>query len=306
VGNTVGEPRRAFAAFKEEGIMKSFFKKAAVAFVLATALCGQAKADLVSSAPEANAAVIGRVQQIALTFSEGVKLEQSKINVRGPRGSLRTTIVAYDNNTVVLVAFWAPLTLGRYTVDWHVISFNKHKSRGTYTFSVKRISEPVETSSVGIEKAEPAETTPAGVVDLNTASADDLDAHLGRGAPGAAAIIAGRPYASVDELVSKGIVSEAAFDSIKNRVVVAGVAAKSGGDEKKAPAATGPVDVNTATVDELDALPDIGPTRAASIVAGRPYKSVDDLLAKGLVSQATFDRIKSSLVVVAGQDSPGK
>ena len=57
--------------------------------------------------------------------------------------------------------------------------------------------------------------------------------------------------------------------------------------------------MNTATVDELDALPDIGPTRAAAIVAGRPYKSIDDLLAKGVVSQATFDKIKDR-VVVAG------
>ena len=79
----------------------------------------------------------GRLQQIALTFSEGINIELSKINVRGPKGPLRTTVVAYDAKTVVLVAFWEPLALGKYTVDWHVVSSSKHKSHGTYTFSVK-------------------------------------------------------------------------------------------------------------------------------------------------------------------------
>ena len=46
-------------------------------------------------------------------------------------------------------------------------------------------------------------------------------------------------------------------------------------------AATGPIDVNTATADELEALPGIGPTLAAAIVQERdrngPFRSVDEL-----------------------------
>ena len=37
VGGALGQPRRVLAAFMEECVVKSFFKKAAVAFVLATA-----------------------------------------------------------------------------------------------------------------------------------------------------------------------------------------------------------------------------------------------------------------------------
>ena len=188
--------------------MKSFFKKAAVAFVLATGLFDQAKAELVSSMPEANAAVSGRLQQIALTFSEGIAL--SKINVSGPKGHVRTTVVAYDKKTVLLVAFWEPLALGKYTVDWHVVSSSKHKSHGIYTFSVKLPSALPEAPAERVEKAA------SGPVDLNTASADDLDTQLGVGATRAAAIIAGRPYASVDQLVSKGILPQSTFDKIKN------------------------------------------------------------------------------------------
>lgn len=37
------------------------------------------------------------------------------------------------------------------------------------------------------------------------------------------------------------------------------------------------VNINTATEEELDTLPNIGPARAKLIVAGRPYKSVEEL-----------------------------
>jgi competence protein ComEA len=43
-----------------------------------------------------------------------------------------------------------------------------------------------------------------------------------------------------------------------------------------------PININTATAEELDLLPDIGPTRATAIVAYRttygPFSSVEDLL----------------------------
>lgn len=37
------------------------------------------------------------------------------------------------------------------------------------------------------------------------------------------------------------------------------------------------VNINAATQEELETVPGIGPTRAAQIVAGRPYATVDDL-----------------------------
>lgn len=59
---------------------------------------------------------------------------------------------------------------------------------------------------------------------------------------------------------------------------VAGVSSASGGASSSA-AVVGPVDVNTATVDELDRLPGVGPATAAAIVAHRdangPFPSID-------------------------------
>ena len=55
----------------------------------------------------------------------------------------------------------------------------------------------------------------------------------------------------------------------------------SGGLAPTASGAGAPIDVNTATVDQLEALPGIGPTLAAAIVQGRerygPFRSVDEL-----------------------------
>jgi DNA uptake protein ComE-like DNA-binding protein len=51
------------------------------------------------------------------------------------------------------------------------------------------------------------------------------------------------------------------------------------------------VDINSASRDQLSALPGITPAKAAKIIADRPYSAPSDLVAKGLLTQAQFDRI---------------
>ncbi len=58
-----------------------------------------------------------------------------------------------------------------------------------------------------------------------------------------------------------------------------------------------PVNLNTATAKELDALPSIGKARTKAIIAGRPYNSVDDLLTKKVLPKDSFEAIKGKVSV---------
>lgn len=55
--------------------------------------------------------------------------------------------------------------------------------------------------------------------------------------------------------------------------------------------------INTASAADLDKLPQIGKSRAAKIIGGRPYKTTDELLSRKILPKNAFDKIKDKITV---------
>ena len=64
------------------------------------------------------------------------------------------------------------------------------------------------------------------------------------------------------------------------------------------------VDLNTASEQDLESLPGIGPSTARSIVAARPFKSVDDLKTVKGIGPAKFDTLKPLVAVETQAPNP--
>lgn len=153
------------------------------------------------------------------------------------------------------------------------------------------------------------------LVDLNTASQQELEGLKGVGPATARKIIENRPYKSVDELSKAGIPAKTIGglkpfvtagpatltpqpSKTKTKPVQAPAAAeKSAAKAATAKVPTGPIDLNTADQKALESLPGVGPATAGEIIKGRPYKSADDLGRVKGMSKGKIEKLKGLVTV---------
>ena len=161
----------------------------------------------------------------------------------------------------------------------------------------------------------------AAPVDINSASLKELESLPGVGSATAKKIVANRPYKSVDELTKAGL-SKKAIDKLRPLVTV-GAAAPAAAPAAAAPKAAVPktvpaaakaktaaekpaatklapgqkVNINAATMDQLIALPGIGPSKAQAIIDGRPYKTPEDIMKVKGIKGGTYNKIKDFITV---------
>lgn len=164
------------------------------------------------------------------------------------------------------------------------------------------------------------------LVDINTADQKALESLPGVGPATATEIVKGRPYKSVDDLANVKGIGKSKLEKIKPLVTVggqpaaqapaaAGAAAPAAASKAttatpaaqkapaqakqaaKAAAPTGPVNLNTASKEQLVALPGIGEKKAQAIIDGRPYQKTEDVMKVKGIKQGTYNKIKDKITV---------
>jgi len=109
---------------------------------------------------------------------------------------------------------------------------------------------------------------------------------------------AGGPAENAD--LSPVNLAQALQDQMRVCIPVVGETLTPGSASTTMPASApspGPININTASLDELDSLPGIGPALAQRIIEHRPYKAIQEILNVPGIGEGTYEKLKDKITV---------
>ena len=118
--------------------MRNLIRSAASLVFALTASIAFAHAQLESATPAVGGAVASP-SEIRLKFSEGVEPRFSTISLATDSGgavALGAPSVEPDDQSVLIAKIGKSLAPGIYTVTWHAVSVDTHKTQGSFNFTV--------------------------------------------------------------------------------------------------------------------------------------------------------------------------
>jgi competence protein ComEA len=177
-----------------------------------------------------------------------------------------------------------------------------------------------------VAKKTAAPMAPAAPVDLNTADQKALETLPGVGPALAKRIIEARPFQSLDDVAKVKGMSKTKVAALKDKATLSAAAPvttpapavkpapvpgkpaapgspappAAAAKEKKEAAKLAPgqrINVNTASQEDLEKLPEIGPVKAQAIIAGRPYKTPEDVMKVKGIKEGIYNKIKDHITV---------
>ena len=110
------------------------------ATLVTAALAGPAFAHAhLESATPADKATVAAPGELDLNFSEDLNLKFTGIKVTGPAKAVVKTGngMLMNKNKTLMVPVSGKLAAGTYKVEWHALSADGHKTKGSYSFTVK-------------------------------------------------------------------------------------------------------------------------------------------------------------------------
>lgn len=165
-----------------------------------------------------------------------------------------------------------------------------------------------EQSSAALTHTDSAVVSYDAPINVNTATAEELQALPGIGETKSAAIVKYREehgaFADAAELMNVNGIGERIFEQIRDKITTGtetSASSKSSCEEPSAVPNISPTNINTATAEDLQALPGIGEAKSAAIIAYRmdhgAFADITELINVNGIGEAIFERLRDKITV---------